>query len=88
MARIEFVDTEMFTKWIKANCKPANYEAYLVRAPIEMLVVTPTKSTKNLKTAYIELIYDHEGVVINYLKSANINTYSVERYVWDTERAQ
>ena len=90
IVKIEFDNFGDFKQWISTNAKPTNYEAYFVRKDTDdpgLVVITPTKSTKNLKSVFLEVACLDEQIKIEKLLiGLKIPIYRVASYVWDQER--
>ena len=89
MARIIFTKKDDFLEWVKDHVTPSQYEVY-VTSYAEMIVV-PTKSTRNLKIAYIDVYkaWDAIETAINDVrkKVPNIKIYPIEKFDWDSEKS-
>jgi hypothetical protein len=89
MPRITFTDKDGFLTWIKDHVTPSQYEVYVTS--YAEIIVAPTKSTKTLRYAYIDVYIAWEDIedAINDVrkKVPNIKIYSIEKFDWDSERS-
>ncbi len=88
MSRLIFTNKEEFLRWIKAHCKPSQYECYFTS--FSEIILAPTKSTRSLRYGYME-IYPHwnsaelaREEVIAAIPGVEI--YTIRKFDWDQTR--
>lgn len=88
MSRIVFTDKDEFLRWARKHCTPAQYEIYITS--FTEMVVAPTKSTRSLRYAYIDIYnsWDSLEQAEKNIKAAlpNVDVYHVEKFDWDHTR--
>lgn len=88
MSRIVFTCKDEFLKWIKAHCKPSQYEIYITS--FAEIILAPTKSTRNLRYAHVE-IYPHWSSAEEARKAVSaalpaVEMYTIKAFDWDSTR--
>ena len=85
MSRIIFTDKDEFLRWIKKHCKPTQYEIYITS--YSEAVLAPTKSTRSLRYAYIEIYgsWDSLDEAEKNIKAAlpGVDLYHIGKFDWD-----
>jgi hypothetical protein len=89
MPRITFTDKDGFLTWIKDHVTPSQYEVYVTS--YAEIIVAPTKSTKTLRYAFIEVYKaweDSENAINDIRKKVpGVKFYQIEKFDWDSERS-
>jgi len=88
MSRIIFTDKDEFLRWIKKHCTPAQYEVYVTS--FSEIVLAPTKSTRNLRYAHMEIYPHWESIdqAKDEIKATlpSVEMYSIKKFDWDHTR--
>lgn len=88
MSRIIFTDKDEFLKWAKKHCTPGQYEIYITS--LGEAVLAPTKSTRSLRYAYVDIYDTWERVekAEEDIKAAlpKVDVYHIKKFDWDSTR--
>ncbi len=88
LSRLVFSNIEQFLKWSTEHANPSQYEIYITS--YAEIILAPTKSTRNLRYAHMEIYPHWESMeqAKDKVKATlpSVEMYTIKKFDWDSTK--